>query len=196
MACAAAIFEKCPNICVITFNLHCSTYMLLEWRVMLYFNVIILLPCLSHLLNVLGCPCKNVHNGRTWFLYGLLWDTTCLERPLLLCRRGGRPRQVLLYSCWTIGPSTIKHCSWLSQYNHWTLGPSTKHCSWLSQYNHWTLGPSTKHCSWLSQYNHWTLGPSTKHCSWLSQYSCWSMGYTNPKSRALTRMKSCRLEQT
>ena len=46
--------------------------MLLQCRFMLYFNVIVLVPCPSH----------------------------CLERPFLLGRRGGRPIQVLLYYVW------------------------------------------------------------------------------------------------
>ena len=109
---AAVIFGKCPNICVITFNLQFSTYMLPQWRFMLYFNVIILVPCPSHLRYCLAIW-KNIHNGRTWFLYDLLWETTCLERPFLLGRRGGRPRQVLLYTQLTIwrSISQLQHAS-------------------------------------------------------------------------------------
>ena len=86
--------------------------MLLEWRVMLYFNVIILVPYPYHLLKLLECllACKNAHNGRKWFLYDLLWETTCLERPFLLGRRGGRPRQVMLYH-WV-----VLHMYWISDF--------------------------------------------------------------------------------
>ena len=41
----------------------------------------------------------HLNMGRIWFFY-LLWGTTrttCIERPLLLGRRGGLSRQVLLY---------------------------------------------------------------------------------------------------
>ncbi len=63
------------------------------------FILMLLYQCHAHLICSSYCltVCKNIHNGRTWFLYDLLWETTCLERPFLLGRRGGRPRQVLLY---------------------------------------------------------------------------------------------------
>ena len=113
--CSGNLRKVSEDICVITFNLRFSTYMLLEWRFMLYFNVIILVPCPSHLLKFSYCLAvwKNVHNshnGRTWFLYDLLWETTCLERPLLLGRRGGRPRPVLLYHQWLWSKGKTHNC--------------------------------------------------------------------------------------
>ena len=85
MACAAAIFGKCSNIilCVITFNLLFSTYMLLQCRFMLYFNVIILVPCLSHLLKLL--PGWTSVKMQTTVEHDFC--TTCYERPPVLSDR-------------------------------------------------------------------------------------------------------------
>ena len=69
MAFAAAIFGKCSNICVITFNLLFSTYMLLQCRFMLYFNVIVgptsAIPVSLTQVTAWLDICKNVDNGRT-----------------------------------------------------------------------------------------------------------------------------------
>ena len=111
MACAAAIFGKVRTSALITFNLLFSAYMLLQCRFMLYFKVIILVPCPSHLLKLLpGCTSVKM-------LTTVEHDfcTTCYERPpvlrpFLLCRRGGRPRHVLLLLalfCWQVVGSIL-----------------------------------------------------------------------------------------
>ena len=83
MASAAAIFGKCSNICMITFNLLFSTYMLLQCCFMLYFNVIILVRCPSHLLKLL--PAWT--SVKMWTTVERDFCTTCYERPPVLSDR-------------------------------------------------------------------------------------------------------------
>ena len=88
MACAAAIFGWCPNICGITFNLLFSTYILLESCFMLYFNVIVgLLPGSTSampvsLTQVTAWLSVKMYQGYTTVEHDLC--TTCYERPPVL----------------------------------------------------------------------------------------------------------------